>query len=910
MELNRLVRLVRARWWLFAIVAGAGLLSGFLFTSLRNGQIQPEFRAVAAVVVDRDEASSDRAFEDKVNGALDLAITVNEEAGLDPTAEAIQADSDDRSAINFIADRRTADAANTRALEMRNAFLARAASVFAEQNSQTQARMDEIDTRLGVIETELNTLEESMASAGAMSPADANRLDLLRSELSALDGELISRYVESVIGPDTTVDETRTLDDVNAEIAVLEEAVDRVRAEINALQPPQVPNRNENTRRVEQLTAEYDALQAEWNTLRLSTSAVGVRPAGTVAPENLTPQPASPALNGVLGLVAGALAAFGLVVAEDRYRQIVWVGSDLSSVPLLGEVAARGSAVVPGQPWYELGGPPARKRAVQAIRVTVEGAVGTAGSTLGFIGVSTPSSDVHELAADFAMSMVTSGSRVLLIDADFERPSDLVEFSGEGATLSQMLSHRMEDEESYRSFVKRSVTEPAEVHPGLTAIQVGRGLADPADALAGRRLQILLEEVRGIFDIVVVAGGDVRDAATQALVNRMSHIVMALRPGRASVMTVETVRSQLSTFGVSVLGAALVLAPGRSSSGIISVGPDTEPPSSRRRDEEPEDVLVEALLREREKARRSDEERAPRNVTSLPSGRSASPSPVPAVPASVTPVRNLSIVPSITPSASNDMAEQVAALIESTADSVVRGYSGSSSSQRVDPGIKDVTRYGFVPMVRVKGHKSLGTRIMDALEAQLDDEEERMLTADLVQFFEIEPGGRTNERIAGAINRWVIAHYFTRHLAATGREPTVWHVTSPKGTFHALVHATKCTRERIDLLRSEMLRRQMDTLNRTLKSAIKGKRSSQVRHLEEQIKDLRTFDIALGWLYEGTTPNARLWYPWKGPEAQPQGWDPHLDEGLRANVAPLQRLGILVQDVLTGEELLAFSPPS
>jgi len=276
----------------------------------------------------------------------------------------------------------------------------------------------------------------------------------------------------------------------------------------------------------------------------------------------------------------------------------------------------------------------------------------------------------------------------------------------------------------------------------------------------------------------------------------------------------------------------------------------------------------------------------------------------------VAPARGLEIIPSITPTSSADVAEQLAALIEEATDSVLRGYSGSSSSQRVDPGIKDVTRYGFVPMVRVKGHRSLGSRVLDALEAQLDDEEQRMLAADFVQLFDVEPGGRTNERIAGAINRWVIEHYFTRHLAATGREPTVWHVASPKGTFQALVHATKCTRERIDLLRSEMLRRQMDTLNRTLKSAIKGKRSSQVRTLEEQIKDLRTFDIALGWLYEGTTPNARLWYPWKGPEAQPQGWDPHLDEGLRANVAPLQRLGILVQDVLTGEELLAFSPPS
>ena len=60
----------------------------------------------------------------------------------------------------------------------------------------------------------------------------------------------------------------------------------------------------------------------------------------------------------------------------------------------------------------------------------------------------------------------------------------------------------------------------------------------------------------------------------------------------------------------------------------------------------------------------------------------------------------------------------------------------------------------------------------------------------------------------------------------------------------------------------------------------------------------------------GTRGGRWAWCPWKGPEGQPQGWDPNLDEGVRANVAPLQRLEVLAQDVLTGEELLALSPPS
>ncbi len=249
-------------------------------------------------------------------------------------------------------------------------------------------------------------------------------------------------------------------------------------------------------------------------------------------------------------------------------------------------------------------------------------------------------------------------------------------------------------------------------------------------------------------------------------------------------------------------------------------------------------------------------------------------------------------------------------MMETTIYQIVQGFSGAAGTQRFDPGIREVTKYGFVPLVRIKGHKTLGSRVLDSLHDGLDDEGRRRLQSDLISYFSVEPGGRTSDRVATAINHWTAEHFFTRHLAQTGREPEIWHLSSPAGTFQALTHYKRATKERIDLLRAEILRRQLDTLNRHLKTATKNKKAAQIRRLEDQIKDVRTFDIALGWLFEGTTPNARIWYPWKPPEQQPQGWDPNFDEGIRANVAPLQRLGLLVQDVLTEEELVALTPPS
>ena len=668
---------------------------------------------------------------------------------------------------------------------------------------------------------------------------------------------------------------------------------------------------------------EYNARIQEYGSLVLSVASADVQPLGSPEVLDITATPGSAGTNGAAGLLGGVLLALGAVIVHDRIRQIVWVGSDMATVPYLGEVVQRAAPVIAGQAWYEFGGPTQRKRSIQ---VTVEGA-SESGSALGFMGVA-GGADVHDFAADFAMSMVTSGSRVLLIDADFESPSVLFEFTGSGASLSDLLQFRLEDEESYRAFIKRSLTEPAEITAALAAVQVGRGLADPADALAGRKVQILLEEVRRLYDLTVFVAGSGADAAALATMIRMDNVIFAIRPGHAAQAQVEDAHRQLAAFGVPVLGGALLTRPGRGVQSTLPVAdPVAEPPSRRRtpaQGVEAQDLLVEALLRERSRSDSpadgmgagvdegdevgdDDAEKDPGTdpyATLRPVGAGSDLLPVP------TDLTGRALVSSLAPSATGDPSEALASLLSETIEHVLRGFSGGSSSQRVDPGIAEVAKYGFVPLVRIKGHKTIGARVLDALNAKIESAERSQLITELVASFGIEEGGRPNERVVSAINEWVRDHYFTRHLVDTGREPQVWHVASRRRTFEGLVHAARCSKERIDLFRSEILRRQIDALNKSMKAASKARRSDQVRIIEDQIKDLRTFDIAWGWLFEGTTPNARLWYPWKGPELQPQGWDPNYDEGVRANVAPLQRLGVLAQDVLTGEELLALSPPS
>jgi hypothetical protein len=187
---------------------------------------------------------------------------------------------------------------------------------------------------------------------------------------------------------------------------------------------------------------------------------------------------------------------------------------------------------------------------------------------------------------------------------------------------------------------------------------------------------------------------------------------------------------------------------------------------------------------------------------------------------------------------------------------------------------------GFLPLHEVKGYQSVGTVLASEFRAHL----------------------------GAKLGTWLANEYFERHIRATNYEPTVWHLTSRHQTVQVLVDAARLSRECIDDLRGTVVERALGTLERNLKSAVRTGKGDAVEQLGEQLSDARTFEIALGWLYEGTTPNARLVYPSRLPDQQPHGWNPVWTEGVKPNIAPLQRLGLLAAPVLTKEELQSLRP--
>ena len=44
---------------------------------------------------------------------------------------------------------------------------------------------------------------------------------------------------------------------------------------------------------------------------------------------------------------------------------------------------------------------------------------------------------------------------------------------------------------------------------------------------------------------------------------------------------------------------------------------------------------------------------------------------------------------------------------------------------------------------------------------------------------------------------------------------------------------------------------------------------------------------------EGGDRDYRILTPWKSPEARPKGWDPDIDDGVKVNIEPLRKAGVL-----------------
>ena len=101
-------------------------------------------------------------------------------------------------------------------------------------------------------------------------------------------------------------------------------------------------------------------------------------------------------------------------------------------------------------------------------------------------------------------------------------------------------------------------------------------------------------------------------------------------------------------------------------------------------------------------------------------------------------------------------------------------------------------------------------------------------------------------------------------------------------------------------LRAGYLRDAMETFRREAALADKERRAEDRIEWQTKLEEAQALDRKLQAVQEGHHEGTeggdrdyRILPPWKSPEDRPKGWAPDIDDGVKVNIEPLQKAGVL-----------------
>ena len=208
---------------------------------------------------------------------------------------------------------------------------------------------------------------------------------------------------------------------------------------------------------------------------------------------------------------------------------------------------------------------------------------------------------------------------------------------------------------------------------------------------------------------------------------------------------------------------------------------------------------------------------------------------------------------------------------------------------------------GLVPFATLSGEAGLLDRVHEELAALFPEQD--------VNQVEVEIANELKRRVKGyrpatGIGEWLENVYFDYHAALYKKRPIVWHVASSQGTepfaFGALCHYHRFDANRMAKLRAGYLRDAMETFRREAALVGREGRTDERVELQARLEEVQALDGKLQAVQEGHHEGPedgdrdyRILTPWKSTDERPARWDPDVDDGVKVNIAPLQKAGVL-----------------
>ncbi len=208
---------------------------------------------------------------------------------------------------------------------------------------------------------------------------------------------------------------------------------------------------------------------------------------------------------------------------------------------------------------------------------------------------------------------------------------------------------------------------------------------------------------------------------------------------------------------------------------------------------------------------------------------------------------------------------------------------------------------GIVPFSHATGEMRLVDRVRQELAALFPERDESQLEVEILN--ELKRGAKGYRKCTN-LDDWLANAFFEYHASLYKSRPIFWHIASSQGTassaFGALVHYHRFDKNRMAKLRASYVRDTIEELRRDAGLADKAGRADDRVELQAKVEEAQALDKKLQQIQEGHHEGPeggdrdyRILTPWKEPGARPRGWNPDLDDGVRVNIAPLDRAGVL-----------------
>ena len=215
---------------------------------------------------------------------------------------------------------------------------------------------------------------------------------------------------------------------------------------------------------------------------------------------------------------------------------------------------------------------------------------------------------------------------------------------------------------------------------------------------------------------------------------------------------------------------------------------------------------------------------------------------------------------------------------------------------------------GLVPFSQATGEARLVDRVRQELVGFFPGRDESQLEVEIVNELKRSVKGY---RTCASLDDWLANAFFDCHVSLYKSRPIFWHIVSTQGTapfaFGALVHYHRFDKNRMAKLRASYVRDAIEELRREAGLADKAGRAEDRVELQAKVEEVQALDKNLQLIQEGhhegphgDTRDFRILTPWKKPDARPKRWTPDLDDGVKVNIAPLDRAGVLRVSGVTG----------